>query len=326
MAEATELRLDRREAHEVARLAVELANAHETVEDPDLVEALPMQVRRLPSRLTTFLLPLRRDLGPAAYIVRGVPVDDAAIGPSPLERRTAPETGPAKPQAIILLLLSAVLGDVIGWRTLQGGRLVQDLSPIPSEAGEKTGYSSNSTLDPHTEDHFHPARCDYLGLMCMRNPDRVPTNWCGLEDLVLSTDARRVLSQPRFFFIPDPEHERHLDPDVERPWDEPAPVLFGGRDTPYVRLDAPFTRVVDGDHEAAEALAALDEEANARLRPAHLEPGDVLFLDNFRAVHGRSPFSARHDGTDRWLKRVNITRDLRRSRAFRPTANSRIIQ
>jgi L-asparagine oxygenase len=326
VSEAAELRLDRQEAHEVVRLAVELANAYETAEDPELVDALPIHVRRLPSRLTTFLLALRRDLGPPAYVVRGVPVDDAAIGPSPLERRSAPETGPAKPQAIVLLLLSAVLGDVFGWRTLQGGRLVQDLSPIPSEAAEKTGYSSTSTLDPHTEDHFHPARCDYLGLMCLRNPDRVPTNWCGLEDLELSTNARRVLSQPRFLFIPDPEHVRHLDPAAERPWDTPAPVLFGGRDTPYLRLDAPFTRVADGDDEAVDALAALDEQANARLRPAHLEPGDVLFLDNLRAVHGRSPFPARHDGTDRWLKRVNITRDLRRSRAFRSTANSRIVR
>jgi L-asparagine oxygenase len=325
VSEAAELRLDGHEAHEVARLASELADAYKTAEDPELVDALPIQVRRLPPRLTTFLLALRRDLGPAAYIVRGVAVDDAAIGPSPLERHSGPETGPAKPHAIVLLLLSAVLGEVFGWRTLQGGRLVQDLAPIPSESEEKTGYSSNSTLDPHTEDHFHPARCDYLGLMCLRNPDRVPTNWCGLEDLVLSTDVRRVLSQPRFFLVPDPEHARHLDPDAERPWETPARVLFGGRDTPYLRLDAPFTRVTDGDLEAAEALAALDEQANACLQPAHLAPGDVLFLDNFRAVHGRSPFSARHDGTDRWLKRVNIARDLRRSRAFRPAANSRIV-
>jgi L-asparagine oxygenase len=325
MPEASELRLDRRDADQVARLAVELGNAYETAEDPELVDALPIHAHRLPTRLTTYLLALRRDLGPPAAVVRGVPVNDRAIGPSPLERRSAPDAGPAKAHAIVLLLLSAVLGDVFGWRTLQGGRLVQDLSPIPSEAQEKTGYSSKSTLDPHTEDHFHPARCDYLGLMCLRNPDRVPTNWCGLDDLELSADARRVLAEPRFLFMPDPEHVRHLDPAAERPWDEPAPVLFGGPDTPYLRLDAPFTRVAGDEREAAEALAALDEQASVRLRPAKLEPGDVLFVDNFRAVHGRSPFAARHDGTDRWLKRVNITRDLRRSRAYRPTAGSRVI-
>ena len=56
-----------------------------------------------------------------------------------------------------------------------------------------------------------------------------------------------------------------------------------------------------------------------------LRPGDVLFIDNYRVVHGRKPFKARYDGTDRWLKRIGVTRDLRKSRAARETAASRII-
>ncbi|QMU70179.1 hypothetical protein GXP74_20055 [Streptacidiphilus sp. P02-A3a] len=30
-----------------------------------------------------------------------------------------------------------------------------------------------------------------------------------------------------------------------------------------------------------------------------LEPGDAIFLDNYRVVHGREPFQPRYDGTDR---------------------------
>jgi enduracididine beta-hydroxylase len=56
-----------------------------------------------------------------------------------------------------------------------------------------------------------------------------------------------------------------------------------------------------------------------------LEPGDMLFVDNFRAVHGRRPFSARFDGRDRWLKRINVTRDLRKSRRVRGSRESRVI-
>ena len=48
-----------------------------------------------------------------------------------------------------------------------------------------------------------------------------------------------------------------------------------------------------------------------------LESGDFCFLDNFRVVHGRKPFRARYDGTDRWLKCLNISCDLRKSRAAR---------
>jgi alpha-ketoglutarate-dependent taurine dioxygenase len=56
-----------------------------------------------------------------------------------------------------------------------------------------------------------------------------------------------------------------------------------------------------------------------------LQPGDIYFIDNFRAVHGRKPFKANYDGNDRWLKRINITRDLRKSRTYRSNPTSRII-
>jgi hypothetical protein len=42
-------------------------------------------------------------------------------------------------------------------------------------------------------------------------------------------------------------------------------------------------------------------------------------------VHGRKPFRARFDGTDRWLRRLNVAVDLRKSRKFRLTADSRVI-
>jgi enduracididine beta-hydroxylase len=56
-----------------------------------------------------------------------------------------------------------------------------------------------------------------------------------------------------------------------------------------------------------------------------LEPGDYVFIDNYRTVHGRKPFKARYDGNDRWLKRTNITKDLRKSRAARISCTDRLI-
>jgi alpha-ketoglutarate-dependent taurine dioxygenase len=63
----------------------------------------------------------------------------------------------------------------------------------------------------------------------------------------------------------------------------------------------------------ADATAALD-----RLRAAvdevqlkvFLEAGDLLVVDNQVAVHGRSPFTPRFDGTDRWLQRTFVVSDL----------------
>lgn len=57
-----------------------------------------------------------------------------------------------------------------------------------------------------------------------------------------------------------------------------------------------------------------------------LRPGEVLVIDNYRAVHGRQGYPARFDGTDRWLKKMTVTGDLRRSRGQRAHPGSRIIR
>jgi alpha-ketoglutarate-dependent taurine dioxygenase len=41
-----------------------------------------------------------------------------------------------------------------------------------------------------------------------------------------------------------------------------------------------------------------------------LADGDLLVIDNDRAVHGRTPFIPRYDGTDRWLKRALVVTSL----------------
>jgi alpha-ketoglutarate-dependent taurine dioxygenase len=68
-------------------------------------------------------------------------------------------------------------------------------------------------------------------------------------------------------------------------------------------------------------IRAIDEN----LTGVALLPGECVFIDNYKAVHGRSSFKARFDGTDWWLKRINITRDLRKSRAVRAAPASRVV-
>jgi alpha-ketoglutarate-dependent taurine dioxygenase len=72
-------------------------------------------------------------------------------------------------------------------------------------------------------------------------------------------------------------------------------------------------QVLDPGSPAAEALDELCVGLDAALRPVVLQPGDAIFIDNRRVVHGRAPFRARYDGTDRWLKRINVMRDIRRA-------------
>jgi hypothetical protein len=114
--------------------------------------------------------------------------------------------------------------------------------------------------------------------------------------------------------------------EIERMNTEPLriAVLEGDLRTPYIRLDPYFMEPAE-DLDARRAFERLTQLLDARLGEVLLEPGDIGFFDNFQSVHGRRAFKARYDGTDRWMKRLNVTRDLRRSRASRPSPESRVI-
>ncbi|WP_374776248.1 TauD/TfdA family dioxygenase [Streptomyces sp. NBC_01310] len=48
-----------------------------------------------------------------------------------------------------------------------------------------------------------------------------------------------------------------------------------------------------------------------------LQPGELAFVDNRVAVHGRTSFRPRYDGRDRWLHRTFVHLDNRRTTGYR---------
>jgi alpha-ketoglutarate-dependent taurine dioxygenase len=92
-------------------------------------------------------------------------------------------------------------------------------------------------------------------------------------------------------------------------------VLSGDRRRPSMVFDADL--MVGIDEDANEALRVLGEATQACHASVALESGDLLIVDNNVAVHGRSPFVARFDGSDRWLQRTFVVSDLSPSAADR---------
>lgn len=286
--------------------------------DREFLDRLPLLRALLPADVHLGLRTAMLDEQTAVVLVRGFPVPPS-VGPTPPHWR---DEDPAATRTLdaYLLVLGSVLGEPFAWRTLQEGRLVSSILPIPGTEREQTGHSSEVLLDFHCEDAFHDFRCDYLGLLSLRNEQRVATTVGVLDPAELDPAVVDVLRQPRFRIRADDEHRRNgADPSGTV-----TPVLFGSARDPYLRLDPPYMED-DGDEEAAEALRRLVEPLGASLLDVVLEPGDVCFIDNYRAVHGRRAFTARYDGTDRWLRRVMLTRDLRKSRAVRNAAADRVI-
>jgi Fe(II)/alpha-ketoglutarate-dependent arginine beta-hydroxylase len=182
-------------------------------------------------------------------------------------------------------------------------------------------------------------------MLCLRNPDLVETTMAYLDGVNLDEQQVEILFEPRFTIRPDESHleknkaRSNSRPDGEQELLKAAyqninrmqnspdklSVLFGDRKAPYVRIDPYFMDQLEDDEEAQRALDALVKNIDQQLTGVVLQPGDFIFIDNYRVVHGRKPFKARYDGFDRWLKRINITRDLRKSRSARQSGTSRVI-
>jgi Fe(II)/alpha-ketoglutarate-dependent arginine beta-hydroxylase len=328
----TRLSLEPAELSSITELVELVAADRERIDDPDLLDDVAVLAHELPRRLRRFLSEYR-SREPGMCIVAGHDVD--GVGATPEHWRQLPPRSSTFHFEVLLLLYGSLLGDVFGWATQQDGRLVHDVLPIRGHEQEQLGSGSETLLTWHTEDAFHPYRGDYVVLACLRNPYAAATTVGNVDNLELSRDDVDVLFDERFVIRPD---QSHLPKNNSSPGDAgfelierlnaappPVSVLFGSRDRPYVRADPYFMDVSDGDAPAARALDNFVAAMDANIRDVVLAPGEICFLDNLKVVHGRKPFTARQDGTDRWLKRICITRDLRKSREARPTSTSRLI-
>jgi L-asparagine oxygenase len=325
------------ETDAIERLLARLVREHPSAEAPAfLAEARRLAYAYLPEGLVRFVDAFRRTEFAPVAVVAGLSVDDEAIGPTPLHWKRQPDPRSTLREECYAVLVGSLLGDLFGWGTLQDGRLVQNVLPIPDQEQEQSGHGSLTTLAWHTEDGFHPYRCDYLSLLGLRNDERVPTTVGSLDAVTLTPRQRRVLAEPRFGIRPDNEHlrqrERESPPGpagaaLPGDWTDPPPtaVLFGDLRRPYLRIDPVFMAAVTGDHEAEEALTTIVGQLDAALQNVVIEPGMLCLVDNYRAVHGRQAFTPRYDGRDRWLKKTVLTRDLRKSRSARDGPDSRVL-
>ncbi|MBT2458175.1 TauD/TfdA family dioxygenase [Streptomyces sp. ISL-86] len=278
---------------------------------------------QLPERLVGFLEGFRRESLTAAVVVSGFTVSDEAIGTTPPHWRERSRA--TLREDAYLTLLTSRLGDLFCWKSLQDARLLNDVVPIAGDESSQTGHGSRVEFDVHCEDGFNDFRCDFLGLMCFRNQERIPTTVSLMDDIRLGAADEKVLRQERFVLSPDSENVRNAS-SLGQTGPRLVSLLNGDADSPYVRVDCrEYMKAVDGDDEANLAMTNLLGEFRRVQQAIDLDQGDVCLIDNFRCVHGRQPFQPKYDGFDRWYRKALVTRDLRKSRTLRSSAAGYII-
>ncbi|MFF7776525.1 TauD/TfdA family dioxygenase [Streptomyces tanashiensis] len=235
-------------------------------------------------------------------LLRGLLPDSAALPATATAPYAAPPPGPAQRASLLLAAVTVMLGEPFNYASLYKGRIVQNMVPVRKMEFTQTSQSSTGMLDWHCEDSFREDRCDYAGLLCLRGDPSAASKYAQVKDVDLSSDQIAVLRQPRYHVRPDPAHV--LPDDVPM---RPLAILSGSEASPEIAYDTHHLEPVDeADVEAADALrelgVALDKAAISHV----MEQGDLLIFDNKRVVHARTPFTARFDGTDRWLMRTMI--------------------
>jgi Fe(II)/alpha-ketoglutarate-dependent arginine beta-hydroxylase len=325
------------ETDELVDLVDHVADKYDSAQDSDFLRFALLLAHELPRSLRAFLLDARDTEEAGAYLVSASGVI-GTLGHTPRNWWSAQRDGAGRREEMALVLLASVFGEVFGWATQQDGRMVHDVVPTAGHEDEQLGSSSLTELTWHTEDAFHDSRADYLGLACLRNPYAASTSLFCNSQLTLDAADLACLQQERFVIIPDNSHKPAYNPGLsdddpvfqgvleKLQGTRPVAALFGDPAAPYLRVDPEYMTAAPGDTEASDALRRLFAMIESRIVDVALLPGDFIFVDNYRCVHGRRPFTARYDGTDRWLKRVNITRDFRRARVSRASLGYRVVR
>jgi L-asparagine oxygenase len=278
-----------------------------TVENPDLVRDAAEITKNLPDELVSACEIDPDEIG--FHVISGFEVNDVSIGPTPAHWKDA-GPGTTAHWDVLMVLLANVYGVPFGWAGQQQGRLVHNIVPSRGREYEQAGASSTTLLEPHTEDAFHPRRCHFLLLAGMRNPGGVATTLSSVRDVELTPAEWIELATPTVPILPDTSYEASpvaADSTAVDLAGSPAVSTIWVRDDGVcLRYDPAYTPLDDAPPQYRQAYSHLTAELNRKHHTVVAKPGDLLVIDNDIVVHGRVPFAARYDGTDRWLKRINV--------------------
>ena len=238
-------------------------------------------------------------------VVRNLPIDpDLPATP------TCGDVDPGKLTRISELCLCGIatgLGHPVGYRYERGGAVLHDVHPMRANEQQLASDSSKVTLGLHTEMGFHSLLPDYVVLIGLRqDPEKLAeTSFAGVRRALpkLTSDVRELLRSGPAAMAVEYSYARSQTTTAPQ-----VTALYGDHDDPYLRYDADLMR--SESPATAHALAALGDALGSVRGSIRVEPGMLVAFDNRRCVHGRSRFIAHYDGTDRWLQRTVVRRDL----------------
>lgn len=283
--------------------------------DDDLITEVELRSGYIPERLVSRLIHFRKNSNEnGMLLIRNLPIDHH-LPPTPDDGGISREKTSYLSEYVLLAQMLH-LGEPLGYADEKNGALIQNICPVRGKEDAQENCGS-TYLEFHTEDAFHPHRPDFIGLLCLKpDHDHIAATAAASIRRALSivpSKVQEILRQPLYRIRLSSSFTGDATQTV---FSHCLPVLSGDVLEPDLSVD--FYGMEALTHSGHVALKTL-EKALLKVAVEHrLVTGDLMIVDNRVAAHARTAFQPRHDGQDRWLQRLFVVHDFRRSRASRP--------
>lgn len=309
-----EIELTADEAIEIRRLSRSLGREYGSTDDEALLRDLDRLAAEMPAGVVEGIGAYMESPEADFVLVSHHMIGDRDLGTTPTSQKDPTTTQTSLEYEMVAMLYGSIVGSVFGWSTQQEGHLVNDIIPMEAFAEQQVGASSKTELAWHTEDAYHPGRADFICLFCLRNPTGAPTTVASLIDIRSHLNPPAALFEPCVRIAADDAQAAGAEVAGIEDWTKsavkPVPILSENGSGLQMCVDPAYMSVASDESDVHDAVTGFCRAIDEHLTELVLKPGDLLILDNHRAVHGRRPFKPTYSGRDRWLKRVNVARDF----------------
>ncbi|MCV2438166.1 TauD/TfdA family dioxygenase [Paucibacter sp. DJ2R-2] len=244
--------------------------------------------------------------------------DPADLPDTPLNWTPIPDTRGTLTLRVAILLLSRLSGmELVSYKSENGGALFVNLVTLDGQGamaekskGPMKGHTDaasfpfRGTNDP-SDERIAPSP-DVVFLAALRNQDGVPTTVMPLHGILggLTAAQIEVLKGDRVTLLAQRSFQRGTREILGE-----AHVLYNSHvlhesdEGTWVRYSHSNNVVDSEDVEIVSAKERFEQTCLLCAQQVVLQPGDVLLVNNRKALHGRAPVGEANGGTSRWLVR-----------------------
>ena len=279
------------------------------------------QSEKLPFRIKTILKNFATKGSESGFLlIQGISINHDKIPKTPEGNnyKVGEKTLLAKIQAILV----SAIGEMIAYEAECYGNLFQDIVPLKTMEKAQTSLGSNAELEIHTEQAFSKLKPDILSLACLRGDTNAYTHIFPVHTILnnLTTEEKALLREPLWYTGVDLSFKLNNNDFLDGDLRGPLPIISGPPTDPTLIFDQDLMKGTT--KESTNVIKKIiDIYYQYKIRH-NLKRGEILLIDNNRALHGRSAFKPKYDGEDRFLIRCFATFDLLKSEYAREDSTS----